>query len=47
MSEDRYDFFDDDWYDGAAIMTLRGRKKRLETMFNQPSHNNATQEENN
>lgn len=33
MSEDRYDFFDDDWYDGAAIMTLRGRKSRLEKMF--------------
>lgn len=33
MSE-RYDFYDDDWYDGAAQMTLRGRKAQLETLFN-------------
>ena len=34
MPEGRYDFYDDDWYDGAAVMTLRGRKERLETLFN-------------
>ena len=47
MTEDRYDFFDDDWYDGAAVMTLRGRKQRLESLFNTPSSSNASQEENN
>ena len=33
MSADRYDFYDDDWFDGAAVMTLRGRKETLERLF--------------
>lgn len=32
--EDRYDFYDDDWYDGAANITLRGRRTYLENLFN-------------
>ena len=47
MAEDRYDFFDDDWYDGAAVMTLRGRRERLETLFNHDSYSDGSQEENN
>ena len=46
MAEDRYDFYEDDWYDGAAVMTLRGRRERLESLFNQDSHTDAPQEEN-
>lgn len=46
MSEDRYDFFDDDWFDGAAVMTLRGRRERLDALFNQSSYTDAPQEEN-
>ena len=42
MSESRYDFYDDDWHDGAAVMTIRGRRARLETLFNS---NDATKEE--
>ena len=45
MAEDRYDFFDDDWYDGAAVMTLRGRRERLETLFNHDSYTDGPQEE--
>lgn len=45
MAEDRYDFYEDDWYDGAAVMTLRGRRERLETLFNHDSNTNGTQEE--
>ena len=33
MSADRYDFYDDDWYDGAAVMTLEGRREQLERIF--------------
>lgn len=46
MADDRYDFYEDDWHDGAAIMTLRGRRERLETLFNYDSYQDATQEEN-
>ena len=31
--EDRYEFYDDDHYDGAAVMTIRGRRLRLEEIF--------------
>ena len=34
MSSERYDFYDDDHYDGAAVMVIRGRKERLEHIFN-------------
>lgn len=34
MAEERYDFYDDDHFDGAAVMTLRGRRERLEKLFN-------------
>ena len=33
MAEERFDFYDDDYYDGAAVMTLRGRRERLEKIF--------------
>jgi len=33
MSADRYDFYDDDWYDGAALMTIEGRREQLERIF--------------
>ena len=46
MADDRYDFYEDDWYDGAAIMTIRGRRERLETLFNHDSYQDATKEEN-
>ena len=33
MAEERFDFYDDDYYDGAAVMTLRGRRERLEKLY--------------
>lgn len=33
MADERYEFYDDDYLDGAAVMVLRGRKERLNKLL--------------